>query len=106
MLCLLLIYFKYSSVDMSIQNSNTHSLHSRFLFKILSLSVNVFYPPVTGDSEGYKGLAVLCPKSIATLRMSLGVHSAPSFVKKRKKERKGNCEKQILIIYSSPNVEL
>ena len=73
---------------MSIQNSNTHSLHSRFLFKILSLSVNVFYPSVTGDSEGYKGLAVLCPKSIATLRMSLGVHSAPSFVKKKKKERK------------------
>ena len=76
--------------------------------------MNVFYPSVTGDSEGYKGLAVLCPKSIATLRMSLGVHSAPSFVKKKKKrkerkekkERKGNCEKQILIIYSSPNVEL
>ena len=47
---------------MSVQNSDVHSLHSRFLFKILSLSVNVLYSPVIGDSEGYKELAVLCPK--------------------------------------------
>ena len=82
---------------MSIQNSNTHSLHSRLLFKILSLSVNVFYPPVVGDFEGYKELAVLCPRSIATLRMSLGVHSAPSFVKKERKKEKATVKSRYLL---------